>query len=164
MKKNTILLLAGVCTLMTGCGGTKYTQENTLDKQGVKATVKDVLTLKTESFKWVQETTMGIEDSPLGSFESYVKFVYSGAAEQTDVENTYKLTVEKLVVSGYKCEGDAANVGNLGMETSFSLMFDEATVDAIMDGKKVIIENAAEVFAPTYVVVNPEEKTFTGVL
>ena len=29
---------------------------------------------------------------------------------------------------------------------------------------KVIIENAAEVFAPTYVVVNPEEKTFTGVL
>lgn len=158
MKKNTLGLLAGLCVLLTGCG-TKYTRETSFSEAGVSTYVKETLTLGKDTFKLVEETSMSLSGSPLGSFDAYVKFAYSGTAEATDKENTYKLIIESLIVSNYTCEGDAANIGNLAMKTAFSAMFDDATVTYIMDGEKVSIENASN-FLPTYVVVDPETKTF----
>jgi len=162
MKKNTILLLAGVCTLMTGCGGTKYTQETPL-LPDVKSS--EVLTLKEDSFKLIREISVQIDTFLEGSYDGYVKFAYSGAVEKTDVENTYKLTVEKWVISGFKSEGEDADfdAGDLVMTGFLSLLLDQATVTNVKDGKKVIIENT-EILAPSVIVVNEEEKTFSGIV
>ena len=46
MKKNTLGLLAGVCLLLTGCGGTSFVNETNESKSDYSKAIKETLSLK----------------------------------------------------------------------------------------------------------------------
>lgn len=167
MKKNTILLLAGVCTLMTGCGGTKYT--NSYDETiipGAKINYTEELKLKSKSFTLTQtcglsfNETIGIAVG--GAVEASYTFKYVGSAVVNENDATrWTLTPDVLYVSDYSCEGAGKEKTDELFRAQFMAMFTAETVDAIMDGKKVKIPFEEDQKVPLTVTVNEEKLTFT---
>lgn len=169
MKKNKLLLLAGVCSLLTGCGGQKYTNIMEEDMMpGITVKAESTLTLKTTTFKMVQECSMSVTDAVGalamlgGGVEMSYTFTYTGDALQSETnENEWKLTVNTILVSGYKSEGDGKKYVDEIYKTTFEAMFTEDTVKNIMEGKKVKVELEDDQKTTDTVVVDNENMTFT---
>ena len=168
MKKNNLLLLAGVCTLMTGCGGTKYV--NTYSEalfEGASISYSETLTLSSSSFNLEQVCSMSISDEVGkyllgGGVEASYKFTYTGTAVQDATTATkWTLTPDVLYVSDYTCTGTGAATINELFKAQFSEYFTAETVNYIMNGEKVQIALEGAMKAPLTVNVNDTTYTFT---
>ena len=172
MKKNTLSLLAGICLLLTGCGGTKYTNSASVSEAGLSIGFTQELTLNKDSFKLntTIETsitnTMGALAGLGGGFNETYVCLESGTLEAVEgKENVYKLVSVKLVFSGYEIEGDGAaeysKITKAAMQTTYDFTDDE--VEKFLAGKKVVKELEEADFVTSYAKVNPETKTFAAI-
>ena len=169
MKKNKLLLLASVCTLLTGCGGQKYT--NSIEQElfpGIDMKVDYELKLKETTFKMEENCSLSVTDAVGavamlgGGVEASYKFTYEGTAEQSETnENEWELTATVLYVTDYKSEGDGKKHTDELFETIFLEMFTEDTVENILAGKKVKIELEEDKQSKNIVTVDNENMTFT---
>lgn len=164
MKKNKLILLAGVCTLLTGCGGKKYTYS--IEEDGVSCDF--TLSLKEATFKMEEKYSMSLskEEGEIlkfgGGVEVSYKFTYTGDAVQSESdENKWTLTPNMLYVTDYSCKGAGKEKAEEALEESFLELFTAETVDYIMKGENVKIPLEEGQGLPSDVILDNENMTFT---
>lgn len=173
MKKNTLGILAGLCVLLTGCGGTKYVKEShSSDDKAFKET-KETLSLGSRKenageFTLSTKTTEEYADGyfsgflGLGEVDGDVKAVTTKKSTGTWSlnEDTGIVTLVTLEVSvQVKLSGDGAADYKDFIETEYTIAFDEEKGDLVAAGEKVTV--SYEDGIKSYVKLLEEEKSFT---
>ena len=171
MKKNTLGLLAGLCVLLAGCGGTKYSNTFSGSEAGVSISIAQELTVKKDTFLLDSEITTSVTNTIGalaglgGGFTETYTCLESGTLEAVEGrENVYKIVTVKYVFSGYEIEGDGATeYAKLTKQSMKSVYnFTEEEVENFLKGKKVVKELEENDFYTSYAKVDPETKSFVA--
>ncbi len=159
MKKNGLLLLAGLAMLLTGCGGKRYTSESSQAENGESVSIKYVLTLRDDTF--TLKSDMEIETTELNI---KTKGSESGTYEAVaNLENVYKLVTTEIVYSGFSCEGTkATEYSSLYKIELRALGLTEEQAADVVAGKKVKVELAENKYVSSYVKLDEENMKFTA--
>ena len=176
MKKNTLGLLAGLCVLLTGCGGTKYTNEKITSDNGVKVETNYALSLKdreanTGDFKLTKKSK---EEYPSGhrlgltglvKLDADVKVVisYTKTGTWEFNENTETVTLKTFEMTFQaKVTGDDASTYKDYLEGVYTLTYGSENAKKMVSGDKVTI--TSEDGFVNLVTLDEENKTFEGLV
>ena len=176
MKKNSLGILAGLCVLLTGCGGTKFVNEAKESNNKATVEVKQTLSLKgykdgTGDFALTTKSTEEYLDGAIqgvfgvGKVEGDVKVVTTGKETGTWTKDAdsgvVTLTTFELVMQ-VKVTGDGAEDYLDILEATYTLAYGEENADKLIAGEKVTI--TYEDGYKSLVKVDEANKTFSGIL
>ena len=178
MKKKNLFLLAGLTAMLTGCFGTKYTNESKESDNTKSIEKKETLSLASRDkgegkFTLTIKNTSVYEDGTLqgflgigkveGKVEHKETITQSGTWTINNDTNVVTLTTLKVVVKA-EFDGDGAEDYKDIKEPEYAVVYGEDNAQLIIAGEKVTIEYSADDAMKTSYKLDETNKTFKFVL